>query len=59
MIVLLFMTDEYPEFYRAGGDIICDDCGKKYYDHPMSEDYLDYDGYKWLWVICSGELVKL
>lgn len=46
--------------YRAGGEVICDVCGKKYNEH---EDYLPSgktnDGWPWLTKLCNGDLVKL
>lgn len=58
------LTDE-EEFrlnasYRASGEVICDACGKKYYDH---EDYIPSgktnDGVPWLVELCNGDLVHL
>lgn len=52
--------DRMYKSYRAGGDVICEICGKKYYDHKM---YLPSgktnDGYPWLNELCNGNLVKL
>jgi hypothetical protein len=55
---LLFLCADEDEpsrnvFFRAGGDVICDECGQAYYDHV--QDPID----KWLNVLCSGERVKL
>ncbi len=38
---------------RAGGDCLCDHCGRKYYDHPQlsAAPYLNQ--------LCDGSLVKL
>lgn len=38
---------------RAGGDVVCEGCGRKYYDHPQDIDY------PFLNVLCDGSLVKL
>lgn len=40
-------------FVRAGGSVICDECGQEFYDHV--QDPID----PWLTVLCSGERVKL
>lgn len=47
------------EFVRVGGDVICDDCGKKYYDHPLDKEVLSYDGYPFLNIRCDGVRLKL
>jgi endogenous inhibitor of DNA gyrase (YacG/DUF329 family) len=38
---------------RAGGDVVCDTCGRKFYDHPKDADY------PFLKVLCDGSAVKL
>jgi hypothetical protein len=38
---------------RAGGAVVCDVCGKQYYDHP------NVIGALWLTRVCDGSLVKL
>lgn len=45
--------EEQHDWYRAGGDCICERCGMKYYDHPP------VIGWTWLKRICNGDLVKL
>lgn len=40
-------------WYRAGGDVICEDCQKPYYDHPP------VIGALWLQRLCNGDLVHL
>ncbi len=42
---------------RAGGDVLCPDCGQKYYDHPQ----FDGEGgtLRFLNILCDGSLVKL
>lgn len=40
-------------FKRAGGRVICDECGEEFNDHV--QDPID----PWLNVLCSGERVKL
>lgn len=39
--------------YRAGGDVVCQKCGKVYYDHP------NVVGALWLIELCNGDLVHL
>lgn len=38
---------------RAGGDCICPDCGRKYYDHPQEQEHA------FLNLLCDGSVVKL
>jgi hypothetical protein len=38
---------------RCGGDCVCSDCGRKYYDHPQNAEY------PFLNEICDGSVVKL
>ena len=45
--------------YRASGDIICEICGKTYYQHPMYEPSAKTCGHPWLHELCNGDLVKL
>lgn len=42
-----------PDFMRAGGEVVCEECGAQYYDHPEAVPY------KWLHVLCNGKFVKL
>lgn len=42
-------------WYRAGGECICEVCGKEYKRH---EDIV-YGEFLYLTVLCNGELVKL
>lgn len=47
-------------FSRASGDCICNQCGKKYYDHPMDGLVCSaIDNKPFLHVLCNGERVKL
>lgn len=49
-----------PWFNRASGDVICQACGKKYYDHPKYMKALScIDGSPVLNQLCDGSLVKL
>jgi hypothetical protein len=49
-----------PWFDRAGGDVVCEQCGKKYYDHPQYTKALScIDGSPVLNQLCDGSLVKL
>ena len=38
---------------RCGGDVLCPDCGRKFYDHPEEEEF------PFLNVLCDGSVVKL
>lgn len=38
---------------RCGGDVVCMDCGRKFYDHPQEAEY------RFLNVLCDGSVVKL
>ncbi len=40
-------------WFRAGGDCICQTCGKKYYDHPQLITQ------SWINKLCDESLVKL
>lgn len=44
---------------RASGDVICEHCNKKYYDHPMDKEELSYDGRPFLHIGCDGVRLKL
>ena len=50
---------ENKEPYRASGDCICKQCGKKFYDHPLDKENTDWDGNPFLNILCNGDLVKL
>jgi hypothetical protein len=41
------------EFQRVGGDVICEICQEKIYDHP------EIEGYPTFIVDCRGRLVKV
>lgn len=41
------------DYGRAGGDVVCPECGRKYYDHKADADH------PFLTVLCDGGLVKL
>lgn len=49
--------DPDSEWPYAGGDVVCDQCGKRYGAHPLDGPE-GYDG-KFLNRICDGRLVKL
>jgi len=51
--------DRAPDFVRASGDVVCNACGKKYYDHPMDRTVLSWNGEPFLNVLCDGSRVKL
>jgi hypothetical protein len=38
---------------RCGGDVLCLDCGRKFYDHPQEEEH------RYMNVLCDGSVVKL
>lgn len=40
-------------FYRAGGDVVCEECGEKYYDHPGDPVEKDLN------ILCNRDRVKL
>ncbi len=40
-------------FFRAGGDVVCHKCERKYADHPTSVEA------PFLHVLCDGSFVKL
>jgi len=42
-----------PEYIRAGGGVVCEACGKTYYDHPQHNEF------SFLNVLCDGTVVKL
>lgn len=49
-----------PWFERASGDVHCEQCGKKYYDHPRYKNAPScIDGSFPLTQLCDGSLVKL
>lgn len=41
------------EMRRAGGECVCEMCGKTYLQHPVIE------GYEWLNILCNKKIVKL
>lgn len=43
---------------RAGGDCICDFCGKEFNRHSMDEMHVGINGALWLHRLCDGSLVK-
>lgn len=49
--------DPDSDWPRVGGDVVCDQCGKTYYQHPLDGPE-GMDG-KFLNRICDGRLVKL
>ncbi len=51
--------DDLP-FHRAGGDCVCEACGKTYNRHLLASRPLSgMDGLPFLHVLCNGDLVKL
>ena len=60
LIMLPLTEDEISnKAIRAGGDVVCSICNKKYYDHPFIENCLDNEGRPYLNIICDGTIVKL
>lgn len=58
------LTEEESErlraSYRASGDVICETCGQKYYQHPpYIPSGKTNQGVPWLRELCNGNLVKL
>jgi hypothetical protein len=49
----------FPGYVRAGGDCICEQCGKRYYDHPVNLEFLGTNYIPFLAVLCDGRNVKL
>lgn len=47
------------EIFRASGDCICSICGKEYWKHKLSMEYLGYNDEPYLNRLCDGRLVKL
>lgn len=41
------------EIRRAGGDVVCNICGKRYIEHPVIEDF------EWLHITCNDKIIKL
>lgn len=56
--VLPRVDSEPPEFTRAGGESICEECGKVLREHPYYPQP-GYDGKPFLHVLCNGRVVKL
>lgn len=46
------------EFRRASGRMVCQQCGRIYYLHPLGGP-LGFDGNMFLNQLCDGTLVKL
>jgi hypothetical protein len=47
--------------YRASGDVVCEHCGRLYFDHPFALERwnLSFTGDPFLHRLCDGSLVKL
>jgi hypothetical protein len=45
--------------YRAGGDCICEICKKRYSEHSLDKEILDFKGDPFLNILCNGDRVKL
>lgn len=44
---------------RCSGLMVCSICGQQYYDHPVDDRILGYDGIAYLHITCAGLRVKL
>ncbi len=56
------LLDHEREARRAGGDVICETCGKDYYRHPMDPSVLTRisgEPEPFLHLLCDGSRVKL
>jgi hypothetical protein len=51
--------EERLEYSRAGGDALCEICGRTLFDHPMDLIHVGYNRVPFLHVRCDGSLVKL
>lgn len=49
---------EPVDFRRAGGDVVCETCGKEYRRHPFTA-HRDWNDAPFLHKLCDGSLVKL
>ena len=49
---------EEPDYVRAGGEVICQQCQQPYKRHPFDMSEL-YQGSPWLNILCDGTRVKL
>lgn len=60
MLVHLNLTEDEiaAQMIRAGGAVVCSECGKEYFKHPFIDDCL-FDDRPYLHVICDGTIVKL
>jgi len=45
--------------YRANGELICKECGKDYYSHPLCYEFLNFYDEPFLNILCNGDIVKL
>jgi len=48
-----------PDYARASGKSLCEECSKLYIDHPEDFGCLGYDNRPFLHVLCDGSRVKL
>lgn len=48
-----------PGFRRAGGQVVCKECGHEYYEHPRCPHERNAEGRPFLRVACGGERLKL
>jgi hypothetical protein len=51
--------DPPTEMRRAGGDVVCELCGRPYRKHVLTYEFVDWDGHPFLHVHCDGSLLKL
>lgn len=57
--VILLEDEVKISSYRSNGDCICSVCKKKYSEHPLDKDILDFQGDPYLNILCNGDRVKL
>ena len=57
--------DKYPplsgpsEGERTSGDMLCEQCGREYFVHPLDWRLIEYGNVPFLNVLCDGRRVKL
>ena len=55
----LTVEEVAAKMHRASGLVVCDECGKEYYDHPYVAECRTDEGMPFLHLICNGDIVKL
>jgi len=54
-----FIEEALVEFYRADGNLVCQNCQKQYWNHDFEPDLVSFDDQPYLRRLCNGDLVKL